>query len=130
MLNKYNKYRRYNNIVNYMYGLGVHIGSSYLLQYSEINRYLLGVRKGYHLFDINKTILLLKRACFFLFNLLKNQIGNIYYSYNDVKYLSWGNLYILRNQLILKRNSIYSFSLFKNVGGNFTNYKACFLELL
>jgi hypothetical protein len=118
--------KKYLSIIKYMYGLGVHIGSSYLLHSSVMNRYVLAIRKEYHLFDLNKSILLLKRSCNVIYN-ISSKKGNIYYSYNDLKYLNWSNLYYLKNNFSFKNVSL---NFFKMIGGSFTNYKTCFLDFL
>ena len=117
---------QYLSLLKYMYGLGVHIGSSYLLHSSVMNRYVLAIRKDYHLFDLNKSIILLKRSCNVIYNISYKK-GNIYYSYSDFKYLNWSNLYYLKNNFSFKN---VSFNFFKMIGGSFTNYKTCFLDFL
>ncbi len=109
-----------------MHGLGIHIGGLQVNQNSNINRYLLGSRYDYNVIDLKKTILSLKRSCFFVSNIIYD--GGVLHYYSSLFYSAVdGGLSYFHKGL---RSEKHFFTVVKPKVGSFSNYKVCFVEFL
>jgi ribosomal protein S2 len=72
---------------NFLYSLGAHIGCSYIYSIGFFNKFIVGIRNNYVIFNLNYTLYLIKTANHFFYTLGLNQgIFLFYYHNNDSVY--------------------------------------------
>jgi ribosomal protein S2 len=116
----------YLSIHSYLFSLGAHIGHLNVDSYDDVCYFILGTRCFFTVFDLKKTIPLLKNALLFFEHVISN-FGLSLFCYSGVGFL---NSHI-RNLLYVKIKKInQSFSYWNWAPGCITNYRFVFLRLV
>jgi ribosomal protein S2 len=114
------------SLERYLFSLGAHIGHLRADSYSGLSYFLLGTRSFFTVFDLQKTVPLIKNALMFLEQLV-GAFGHALFCYSGVAILNSHIKYFLIN-IVQDKNQ--SFSYWRWAPGCITNYRIVFLRLI
>lgn len=113
------------SLVDRLYKYNMHIGSIASLN-SKLNYYILGNRFGFHIIDLNKSFILLKKTIFFLNKLSENN-GSLLFHYSGYSHLSIIYKCVL---LSICKSSNQQMITYNWVYGSIGNYYFSFYSLI
>ena len=93
-------------LTNCLFSLGAHIGHLRVEAYDCLSYYILGTRSFFIVFDLQKTIPLIKNALLFFEHIITN-FGNVLFCYSGVSVLNLSIKYFFIRH-VAERNQSFS----------------------
>jgi len=87
--------------------LGAHIGHMHVEAYHCLSNYVLGTRHYFTVFDLKKTVPMLKKAILFLEQLISN-FGHALFCYSGISVLN-PSIKLFLSNIIKERNQSFSY---------------------